>query len=349
MNTVHKLRNAQEVEDEAAVWLARLDAEDVSDGTKLEFREWLAADIAHKKAYEALDATWLRLDDLETARRDEKVTVIRRGMLTRRRWLVGGGAVAASAAAAGVAGVALNFGVTGAHAKVYATAVGQNRTITLDDGSVIELNTNSIIEVDYASDIRSINLKKGEGFFNVAKDRDRPFVVTAGETEVRAIGTAFNVYLDEGSDVEVTVAEGVVDVSEKGKKQVKSIEVDAFSANEALSLSEGALRLKAGDALQREAKAVRVRHLEQPEIEKDLAWREGQLIFEGERLEIVLNELSRYSETRFIISDDAIRDKRVGGYFKTDDVDGLLTVLEEVLSVEVRRAGPKLVYLADAT
>ena len=348
MNTVHQLRDRKRIEDEAARWVARLDAEDVTEQTRAEFERWIEADPAHRRAYQAFDVTWLRLDELETARREEKADVVRRGMTSRRRVAIAGAALAASVLVAVFGGLAVMRHMDGGGARTYATAVGQNRSVTLDDGSVMELNTNTIVDVDYADERRSILLRKGEAYFTVAKDPRRPFVVTAGDTDVRAVGTAFNVFFERDVEVEVVVTEGVVDVARRGQDGAIPIEVGQAEDLAPSTLAHHAVRLKAGQALVLASHGMRLETLPEPVIDKDLAWRDGQLIFEGEPLEKVLEELSRYSETRFIIRDDSIRDKRVGGYFRTDDIESLLVVLEDVLSIRVERAGPRVVYLAEA-
>src|SRR5690606_23127337 len=95
----------------------------------------------------------------------------------------------------------------------HTTEVGEHRTFSLPDGSTITLNTNSELKVTYDKDFRNIRLLRGEAHFEVARDLDRPFLVYAGNGLVRAVGTAFTVFIHDPKEVEVTVTHGVIEVS----------------------------------------------------------------------------------------------------------------------------------------
>ena len=355
MSNVHRIRDRAAIDDEAAQWVWRLDADEVSPQTESAYRAWLEADPRHREAMEEYTKVWHRLDDLAVLKSASKVRTVRRGVNEEERqrlfpvplrWL-------RFAAAAAVLSVAVfltyHFGGPGMRASLvtnesYATAIGQQRTIELADGSVVELNTNSIVDVAFTRSERLVRLNKGEAHFAVEKNPDRPFIVEAGDTRVRAVGTAFSVYVAPQLPVQVIVTEGevaVIDVP-PAPSSVSPVSAEARPTPQAV-------HLEAGERLGNDTDAPRrVMAVSSAEMTKELAWRNGMLIFEGDPLEFVVEELSRYTQARFVIVDDSIRERRVGGRFKTDDVEGLLSVLEKGLAIEVRRQGNSIILLADA-
>ena len=137
-------------------------------------------------------------------------------------------------------------------------------------------------------------------------------------------------------------------IGTEGEVEVTKAQAVSPTSAEA-GVSPEAVYLEAGESLGSDTDAPgRVVTVSRAAMEKELAWRNGMLVFEGDPLEFVVEELSRYTQARFVIVDDSIRARRVGGHFKTDDVDGLLSVLEKGLSIEVRRQGNSVILLADA-
>ena len=359
-DNVHRLKDRGQVEDEAAAWVWRLDDEAAGAEVRAEFEAWLAADPRHRAAYRELAGVWSGLDALAALKQDHRIQTVRHGVreeeLQRRLPVPLGWARAAAVAASLLVAVAVGwFGLAQVFSPVepaarqwaYATAVGQQRTVDLPDGSSVELNTNTILKVDFSGQQRLLSLDKGEAHFDVARDENRPFIVRAGDTEVRALGTAFNVHRRLQAPVEVIVTEGVVEV-------VRSAEPLSEPPRRADPYPDVPVRLRleagqsVGVAPSVPVQAAQAANAVEPvDAARELAWREGMLVFEGEPLESVVEELSRYTEARFVILDDSIRTRRVGGYFRTDDVEALLDVLEQGLSVDVRRQGESLILLAD--
>lgn len=383
MTNIHHIKPLEQIEDEAAAWVWRLDDEACTPKSRAEFQAWLKEDLRHRKAYDDLLGTWSDLDDLEVLKHQFKLDTIMGGVKAeeRRRFWVSRktvlqlGAMAAAVALFIVgAAIVQPFNVLGPEAQeeqvyqTFATAVGQQRVVTLEDGSTVELNTNTIIDVEYTSGGRLVHLKKGEAHFSVEKDITRPFIVAAGDTGVRAVGTAFNVYRAPDAPVEVIVTEGVVDlikatpetdlVASFAAQPIEQVSVQPALPTLQASNEVPLIRLTAGQSFKvaevaevvvAEIVPEPVTTVPQSVIEQELSWRRGMLVFQGEPLEEVVNELSRYTEARFIIEDDGIRSRRVGGRYKTDDVDGLLSVLEQGLDIRVRRDGDSLIFLSDAS
>src|ERR1700692_1906904 len=211
MGDVHTLPSADVAESEASVWLARMNADDVTADDRTRFDAWLRAHSHNAKAYAELSATWQEL-----VKSGPLVRAVYFGQVMnaaaappapRRRWAV-------AAMAAGIGAVALGGAWNLYKQKEetrFQTAIGEQAAVALPDGSSFDLNTNSRIWVDYSQRQRVIRLERGEAFFKVAHDTQRPFWVRAGDYWVRAVGTAFNVYL-RPTGLEVTVSEGTVKV-----------------------------------------------------------------------------------------------------------------------------------------
>src|SRR6266478_8828910 len=212
MSEIVKLRTRTDIDEEAAVWVWRMDSAAVAAADRQAFEAWLRHDPRHRRAAAALSAVWSTLDGLAEAKREEKIATFTHTAKApplhhpQRRWF----AAAAVLAAVAVGAVWLQQG--GGESQTWATAVGQQRNVTLADGSTVTLNTNTILETDLRRRTREIYLRKGEAHFTVAHDRARPFLVHAGDSVVRAVGTEFDVRVRDANQIEVIVNEGQVEV-----------------------------------------------------------------------------------------------------------------------------------------
>src|SRR5580698_4995429 len=211
MSEIVKLRTRADIDEEAAAWIWRMDSATAGASDRQAYEAWLRQDSRHRRAVAELSAVWGALDGLAEAKREEKIaTFTQTAKPPRLRqpqhwWL----AAAAVVVAVVVGAVWLQ---QGSELQTLATAVGQQRNVVLADGSVVTLNTNSIIETDLRRHTREIYLRKGEAHFQVAHDRSRPFLVHAGDAVVRAVGTAFEVRVMTDQHVDVVVNEGRVEV-----------------------------------------------------------------------------------------------------------------------------------------
>jgi len=213
------------------------------------------------------------------------------------------------------------------------TKIGEQASFTLKDGSQIQLNTNSRIEVNYSAKQRLLTLVRGEARFDVAKDMNRPFTVVVGDKSFTALGTVFNVQKSSQKTMELVVTEGKVLIS-KATTAVNEIRNTLVQANEVSETSALAATLVVSGE-----KAVIAEHststnstpiekVSLDQIHRDLAWQQGMLIFEGEPLSIALAEISRYTTSEFEIIDHELSQLHVAGYFKAGDIDGLLLSLQ---------------------
>ncbi len=240
----------------------------------------------------------------------------------------------------------------------YATAIGGRQSYTLEDGTVVALNTNTRIQVDYSNARRAITLVQGEASFDVAKNPERPFVVYAGTGLVWAVGTVFNIRYDAGQ-VDVLVTEGRVKVfsdaraTDPASPSLKDAtpatgNTVGTTTTEVVQKQREAL-LGAGESLRYRQVIESLKTIELEERSRILAWHSGSLVFKGETLEQAIAEISRYTDKELVIADADLKQLRVGGHYKTDDIDSLLTSLGRGLDISVDYAADDRVLLSAST
>src|SRR6266481_7199404 len=336
MGDVHRLPSTDDTEREASTWFARMNAEDVTADDRTRFEAWLRAHSRNAKAYTEVSATWQELVKSGPLVRAVYFGQVMNAALappaSRRRW-------AAAAVAAGIGAIVL-----GAVWNLYKqkeetrfqTAIGEQVAVALPDGSSFDLNTDSRIWVDYSQRQRVIRLEHGEAFFKVAHDTQRPFWVRAGDYWVRAVGTAFNVYLTP-TGVEVTVSEGTVNV-------VHATANESPPSDAAITGSAAAVT--AGEQADVHGRAEVIHELDSAQIGRLLAWRKSSLYFQDQPLGDVVKELMRYTTLK-IEFDDALRQLPVGGTFQTspEGAEALLTMLHDGFGTTIRRDGQDHVYI----
>lgn len=216
------------------------------------------------------------------------------------------------------------------------TAVGERKTESLPDGSVVQVNTVSSAQITYTRDARRVVLKSGEAFFDVAPEKERPFVVYAADTSIRAVGTAFAVHNDNGS-ISVSVTEGSVEFISAGKSRIIAASkegVDPLAIN-----ADGNVAKYADQQTFVDTQPVE-------EIARRLSWQDGMLEFRGEPLEYVVQQLGRYTDAQIVIMDDDIKDVRLGGYFKIGDIDGLASTLALGFNIQVDVVSNSLIHIS---
>jgi transmembrane sensor len=299
---------AREIDDVAAQWAARIDRAPLSPEEERALQAWLDADPRHFGAFARVRAIALHTERARAlGPRFDPAQFGRTSPRPSRNGLTYG-AIAAAFIALFAAGTFLSQ----SQAQIYTTRVGQVQVAPLADGSVVTLNTASEVAVTYSESQRTLDLVSGEATFDVAKNPQRPFVVTAGDVEVRAVGTSFTVRHLPNAPVEVLVSEGVVDVVRDG--QIKRI-----GAN-----------LKAVAA-----KAVTVTSVAPEKVVRQLAWRDGRLAFEGDTLRQAAAEFARYSDTRIVIDDPALASRTITGLYVPTDPVGFARAVGRAMNLEV--------------
>ena len=225
--------------------------------------------------------------------------------------------------------------------QVYVTAVGERSNITLDDGSEIKLNTDTMISVRFSENERRIELSKGEAFFQVSKNPNRPFVVLTTSNRVTAVGTAFSIDVSDSDDTEVLVTEGRVKVDHLLRNPLALRARSSFSDVTELAVSAPPVFLSQGQkVLLNKSRSDEITYTD--DFDSALAWREGMIVFDGESLAQAIDEIDRYIPLEFKIVDKNIASIPVGGFFKTGDLDQLLLVLEGNFGVVSERQGNQI-------
>jgi transmembrane sensor len=314
------------IEHEAMGWLVRMDSDDPLSPTEQEaLKEWMSCSLLHRNELVRLSKFWSQaniLTGLITGLEFRRAG--RRGSHHRAGW-VGMILMATSAMFASIALVYLGLQSLGDTTTLtHSTPVGQQDTIQLSDGSYVQLNTDSQIEVTYGIDSRRVRLLRGEALFSVMPDTRRVFEVCVADSIVRAIGTAFVVQLD-GRQVDITVTKGRVDVLDVTKAQAGI----GGTSNKSTPLISQLGQLTAGEATHFESGSghIKARQLTEAQLQRRMAWREGYLAFDGEHLSKVVVELNRYSKKHFEIGDSKLKSIAVGGRFRIGDMAGVLEVL----------------------
>lgn len=215
----------------------------------------------------------------------------------------------------------------------YTTPVGGMESIHLVDGSQVTLNTNTCIHVLLTGKERLVHLDHGEAFFEVAHDTARPFVVYVGDKRLMAVGTRFAV-LRDGDDVRVVVTEG----------RVRLTESDSVSSSPAGET--GPAYLSAGDVARTWKSQIFVRKDPVQAAEKLLSWRSGYLEFEDTRLAAAVAEFNRYTTRKIVIADPSIDAIRIGGSFRTNNVDAFLKLLGTGFPVRVAESDDEVTLMA---
>jgi transmembrane sensor len=301
---------------EAAAWTARLQADDRSSTTEAGLQEWLRADPAHAAAFERATELWTMLPGAALYGQENVVPLPR----ARSRAAKGRGAVQALAASLLLTvGVGAGWWLLDRPAD-YRTRLGEQKVATLEDGSRIALNTDSEIDVRYAKDERRVQLDRGEAMFEVAPNHARPFIVTAGDKQVRALGTSF-IVRHVGSGVVITLLEGKVSVTD-------------------LRASAGgthATILAPGERLTASADAPAT--IDQPAMDAVAAWRRGQAVFSDTPLSAAVAELNRYGGPRIALEDPRLASLRVSGVFATNDTAEFAMAVAALHGLRINRNG----------
>lgn len=305
-------------EEQASLWAARLDGGSLTSAQRVELESWLAADPARRlllSAYCQFSTDLEQQLPLLAGIKDE-VAEIKTAHQTAslHPWLRWPTLAGASLIAAAALAVILWRGHPQDTFQNLATPIAQRQALTLADGTELELNAQTVLAVELNARERRVRLAAGEAFFHVAKDPARPFFVETAAGSVRVTGTQFNVRTAPAGQLEVTVLEGAVQVRPGDHA--------------------GTRDLHAHEQLARAGGEVTVRTLAAADLDRTLAWRSGQVLFNGTPLREALACFARYHGRTLTASDSAAR-QRVGGRRSLDDLDGFLTALEDALPVRV--------------
>lgn len=364
MSNVYTFNERKNIEAEARRWLVKLDGDAEPSSEEItELREWVSLSPLHRQEFLRISAFW---DDaniltelsipLYNKPQENKRQPWFHGVFTQLRGVGYAGAFAMLCLLAVFTLTPFQSTDITATNGLYVSAIGELQDQALMDGSVVKLNTDSQIQVDYTDDVRKIRLLRGEAHFTVASNTEWPFEVYAGKGMVRAVGTAFAVQL-VSNKIQVTVSEGRVDLAalvEKsggkesssdqlpGRAQLKKI--GSLEMGQIASFSSQAIVMEDADS----PTTADIHTLTEQELARQLSWREGYLVFAGDSLAHVIEEVNRYQPTQVEIADPALGELRIGGRFRVGELEAMLDVLESGFDIQVTQLDDQLIQLRGA-
>jgi len=305
------------IEVQASEWLVAMNDRTVSAEERGRFESWLATDPEHERIYKAQESAWAAMPEMP-----HLLSAPRMGWRSARRVMI----LAPIAAAAGIIAVTVFL----LHDRLpfltknreFITEVAQIKDMKLDDGSLVTLGAASSLKVVFTQTERRIVLTRGEAFFEVARDTARPFLVNAGDTVVRVLGTQFDVHYGPDA-VRVSVLEGRVEV-EKSEKPAR-----VLTAGEATVASVG------------EASPVN-----QVNVQDLGAWRSGRLVYVDARLREVIADVNRYYDGKVELADERVGDLQLTTAFRADQIDRMIEVLTRALPIAARRMDERHIVLS---
>jgi transmembrane sensor len=286
---------------EAAAWLARLRADDRTRDDEVRFRQWLAADPVNAERFEYVSTIWEDMDALRDVPRSEPVP----RKLTRRGLLTG------SLAVFTVGGLGLQWSI--ATAGVYTTARGEQRRLTLEDGSRLLLNTDTSVKVRFDEERRRIDLRRGQALFEVSAD-PRPFYVNAGAHDLTVRRGRFDMRRDT-AHLSVLAIDGVATLAQESAGETPLVRIGAGER----------VRVDAGN------------HVEQdrPNLNDVSAWQSGNAVFRGEPLSRVVTEMNRYTERELVLMDERAAALRISGVYRVGDNGAFARSLGKLLPIRI--------------
>lgn len=347
MNKVTSLPSTNTIQEQASQWLALIDR-GLSEQEKSELQLWAEVD-AHRNILVSMAKLWDSMSTLSELSDLFPLEAQNPPAQKQRQYYSIAAAGFFCIIAIGLAALVPYFNSPkDSLPQRFSTLIGEQQQITLSDGSVMHLNTNSQVEVKFSRGQRDIYLNQGEAHFKVAHNKQRPFVVHAGEHKITAVGTAFNVQINPGAkQLEVLVTEGKVALSNEPMmpaNQTAAPESTPVIATTRQLLQAGQkVAVTSVDPEPNQiAQSVTVNSAE---MDSQLAWQRGFMIFSGEPLADVMKEVNRYSKQQFTVADN-ISQVEIAGYFKTDDIDTLLLSLQENFDIHIQRQNGSVQLLA---
>ncbi|HEV2561662.1 MAG TPA: FecR domain-containing protein [Rhizomicrobium sp.] len=305
--------SAAEINAHAAAWLRRRHLGNWMEQDEAELEAWLAESPANRIGYWRLSASWSRMDRLAALQPSlhQQDGVAHKGISPL--WL----RVAAALVVATMLAAGAGFWFAQPRATTYATALGERKAIALADGSRIELNTDTTIRLSANANARTVNLERGEVYFEIKHDPHRLFVVVAGDHRVTDVGTQFFVRREK-EHLEVALVEGRA----RFDMPVAQSQLHSMS-------------LAAGDVVVASARRTTLKREPIEEISSELSWRRGVLVFKHATLGEAAAEFNRYNPEKIVVADAGAARLTLNGTFKTNDVAAFTDAAHAVFGLQV--------------
>jgi transmembrane sensor len=317
-----QMARTRETKARAAAWLERKDSGDWSEADQAALDSWLSESTANLIAYRRVDDVWARTERLVALRSPETG---RAALVSRSRMFSVLLKTVAGVAVLAILGVGAALFLSAPQTQTYTTAVGARDTLTLPDGSRIELNTDTVVRVADTADQRKVWLDRGEAYFQVTHDAMRPFVVVAGDRRVTDVGTKF-LMRREPDRLQVAVVDGRVQ----------------FEAGRGNPQSPPPI-LAAGDAVTATANSVVLTRKPTRDLANELGWLHGVFVFHHTALADAANEYNRYNRQKIVIIDPAVARLTLSGTLPTNNVKAFVDVARNFFTLNVERRGDEIV------
>lgn len=319
----------EDILDEAAVWIARLDSDQATRHDRLAFARWLDKDPVHQHAFQELSPVWARMSTLGGIKNlidNEKVVELTRHARASQEEVLQPGAAPAWQILAVLVFMVVGFlaqSQWGGDDTVYETELGGYQVVELDDGSIIHLNTDTRVHVKQDSSARTVWIEKGEAFFDVAEDKQRPFRVISEFGQIAALGTEFLVKI-ENTGLDVAVFEGLVEVEKRAPEQI----LTEFDGTPVAVVKQSRDLLAQGQALNVSDGISNILPFSPAEAESSLSWKQGKLLFEKQPLNAVLREMERYAPVRFLLADKKMENIVISGAVTSGNIESYTNMLK---------------------
>jgi transmembrane sensor len=345
----------------AARWFAKLRSGEVNELTDTAFLRWLEHHPTHERDLERAELIWSLLGNLDndtevvewtdSARETMRAPGYEPVYLPRGRSGLRTRALVAATAAAivlmmGLIRMVVPLYTSSLHQvslqppeQIFRTAVGEHRSVTLDDGSTVELNTATLLRVRYSEHVRQITLDEGEALFMVRHDTRRPFDVTAGRTLTRAVGTAFNV-LSMSGQTQIAVLDGKVRVTAISAGSDSPLPQTMAASSQSIILAQGYATIYTEQA--------GLHPVPDANLERIQSWRSGRVEFHDMLLADALRDFNRYSNQHVVIGDPALESIRISGVFRTGDVAAFTKALRSTFDIAAHRDAETVVLVPRA-
>lgn len=308
---------ATSIEHQAARFIERRDCTIWTHADQVEFETWISISPTHRIAYLRLDASWKRAKRLVALRSPSRNW--RERLIFSPR-----GKIVTALSLSFVASMGAYYYFSLPKFSTYSTKLGERETLTLRDGTRIELNTDTVVQISDDLDRRHVRLERGEAYFDVVHDKAHPFTVSVGQDKVTDIGTKF-VIRREPDRFSITMMQGAA-----------RFDGDDSGANKSLVL-------RSGDAMIASAKGISLTKKLRIETARETSWRQGVLVFDETPLSEAAAEFNRYNRIKIIVTDPAAAKVGIGGTFATANVYGFTRVAQGLLGLHVEKRGDQIV------
>jgi transmembrane sensor len=316
---VSSLSEITALSDQAIEWVILLNSGEATEADLHQAHQWQNRSPAHQHAYREAEQLWLEMGQAFQPSETQSQTNHPKQKRLPKPWL-----------ATGLAAAILIFALitpfsafTDRWLSDYHTTVGEQKIITLSDGSQVILNTDTALAIKWDTTGRHIRLLRGQAQFTVAHDSQRPFEVTTKSAVIKALGTIFEV-MDDQQDTRVTVLEHAVSIKAPQDADYKDNNRIDAGQQARYSIDKGLDAVLPVD------------------LKQNSAWQRGKLIVKSQVLAAVVADLNRYYPGKIVITNDKLVQIRVSGAFPLDNPDTVLAMLEQSLPLKIRHLTPWL-------